>query len=886
MRDAGVGGGGGGVAKGLHSVGEAVAACLQGRFPSCGHLVLEWFRLRFGWDLEEPAVVGVCAQRMFAFYFPRCTVGLGECEDGVRTGDMALFRSGRTAHVGVVVRRGAVLWLLHCGTGGGAPVLERLSVVRGRLRFSGFFRAERGADAVFGVGGEEVVPARDFVTGALLLIALIGVIAGVDYLIDALTPDVPEFDGDGPGRSDNYSFSGANNRLRLWRPLQLPFGIYRQYPDLGSFPYSEFDDDGNEYRKMVLNAGLGDLQAGDLYIGKTPAADFYGVGFANLEGGLLGSSANLDIDYLATVPGGVNFFGNIVIPGFAFFDIYNDGTHLLHLDEGLLVYVNSVAVNWSTSPVTLTGLAKGDYVTLSNSAHADKKARLEFAEGLDLGVEESVFVEEGVKIANGTEAATGQWITRVLPAAGGERVLVNLSARLYKLNDSGDYETQTSVFEVEWRGVGETAWVGVVAAVDGSLPAGVSTSGTNRFSCSHDSDKFFRRTVVLDLAGRGGEDVEVRVRRIGVDSDDNKVFDEMSVHSFVMVFPNTAYQAGQHLFAFAARADNDLNGRIDKINHLTYARAPVWRAGAWTAAAERTTNPAAWFRWFCLGGRDAAGEVLFGLGLAAADLDEEGLGAWFAFCDGVGLECNGILDSDLTCDAVLRRVAAAGRAHASWASGRLGVWVEAPWEVVAAVLTEDDVVAGSLRVTPAVRRNFDGVALNYRDAGAEYQQRTLRVAVPGVAAPGRFSRSDAWGVTAVGVAQEEAELRAAKMGVGGASVKFRVSALRLGLSVGDVVTLRHRDFGGEAARRWRVRSLRFEGEAAISVTAEVDSDALFAAYLPAADAGQVLTAAGDFIVMDGGRGVLTVPDVVRNFVLVGGRRLRLDAAGEGRFVFA
>ena len=101
-------------------------------------------------------------------------------------------------------------------------------------------------------------------------ISLVGMFA-LNLLI---RPRIPK--GDGGGQAERqYSLSSGSNRVRRYAPVQLLLGTHRMFPDLESQPYTEYDEDGDQFLAQVFDFGIGEnLAQGPLHLGETELIEY------------------------------------------------------------------------------------------------------------------------------------------------------------------------------------------------------------------------------------------------------------------------------------------------------------------------------------------------------------------------------------------------------------------------------------------------------------------------------------------------------------------------------------------------------------------------------------------------------------------------------------
>ena len=133
---------------------------------------------------------------------------------------------------------------------------------------------------------------------------------------------------------------------------------------------------------------------------------------------------------------------------------------------------------------------------------------------------------------------------------------------------------------------------------------------------------------------------------------------------------------------YRIKANDQLNGVVNELNGIVSTKIPTWNGSAWTTQSwnsgtqsydgvSTSSNPAAIYRYIHLG--LAGGEVL-----TSASMDDDGLGAWYEFCEDEGLTYNRVINFRTTIDEIRREVAAAGSASPDFVDGKWGVLIDQP----------------------------------------------------------------------------------------------------------------------------------------------------------------------------------------------------------------
>lgn len=141
--------------------------------------------------------------------------------------------------------------------------------------------------------------------------------------------------------------------------------------------------------------------------------------------------------------------------------------------------------------------------------------------------------------------------------------------------------------------------------------------------------------------------------------------------------------------AFRIKATDQLNGIVQQLNAIVSLKIPTWNGSAWTTSTSASSNPAAIFRYILTGAPNKKP-------VAAANINDAQLGAWFTFCATNGLAFDQVLDFQLSVRDILQDVANAGKASPAY--------VDDKWTVVIEQ-TRSTIVQ---HFTPRNTRNFAG----------------------------------------------------------------------------------------------------------------------------------------------------------------------------------
>ena len=186
---------------------------------------------------------------------------------------------------------------------------------------------------------------------------------------------------------------------------------------------------------------------------------------------------------------------------------------------------------------------------------------------------------------------------------------------------------------------------------------------------------------------------EVQIKRFAaeVNLTNERVFDRADWSDLRSFNTNTqpVLLSGIAKSAFRIKATDQLNGVVDQLNALVSLKIPTWTGSAWTTATSVTSNPAAIFRYVLRGAPNKKP-------VAAANVNDAALGAWFTFCATNGLAFDQVVDFQLSVRDLLQDVANAGKASPAYIDDKWTVVIEQPRSTVVQ------------HFTPRNTRNFAG----------------------------------------------------------------------------------------------------------------------------------------------------------------------------------
>lgn len=140
--------------------------------------------------------------------------------------------------------------------------------------------------------------------------------------------------------------------------------------------------------------------------------------------------------------------------------------------------------------------------------------------------------------------------------------------------------------------------------------------------------------------------------------------------------------------AYRIRATDQLNGVIDQLNAVVGVKVPTWNGSSWSGL-EVSRNPAACYRRVLTGAANKKAR-------SSSQIDNDGLGAWYEYCEAQGLHYDRVLDDVVSVRDRLQDIAAAGFAAPRLVDGKWGVIVDRPKSAIVQ------------HFTPRNSRNFRG----------------------------------------------------------------------------------------------------------------------------------------------------------------------------------
>ena len=334
-------------------------------------------------------------------------------------------------------------------------------------------------------------------------------------------------------------------------------------------------------------------------------------------------------------------------------------------------------------------------------------------------------------ISGATNIDVGDQVVREL-AGNGEKIQFDVVYRAFRIANNGAYATTHIRLRFEWRKVGSATWNSLEDVV-------LESEDLNTY----------RRTFSYDV--ENAEAIEVRITRLtdGISNsmpDNDDMFEERSVERDVGV-PNirlfqrdtrAADYDRENRDALIIRASGQLSGAVPQYHAIVEQIVPVLTNGVWdntvsTFIDGHSNNPAAVFRFVCIGETDRQGNRIYGANITA--LHEASIQAWYQYCLEQGFTFNYVQQTDESLDVVLRRICTAGRASPQFYGMQLGVVYDNEGAVPQALYTADNMILRSYNVTYQTDNNAQGVVARFINPNNDWQTDEIRTTIPGVTQP-------------------------------------------------------------------------------------------------------------------------------------------------------
>ncbi|KKN90080.1 hypothetical protein LCGC14_0231930 [marine sediment metagenome] len=542
-----------------------------------------------------------------------------------------------------------------------------------------------------------------------------------NLLINAIAPPpMPKMRSMTTGRisserdSPTLFIQGARNQFHPFGVIPRVLGKHLMVPPYGARPFTETVGD-DQYVRMIFCYGYGPITIEDRRIGETTISAFEEVerefrrGFktsqitdqgnwaAGVQKTFSTGDVNTATDVITVTSHGYNdddevFFLSSEVPedlpaplveGKPYY-ASSTTTHTLKLvtavedpvlteidlsdvGTGTHTITKSDSVSYPSSPdfgdkytVTTPGRVDGvDYITgdviIFNDTAADSSSDSWDKNGdQPLKLYTDDVYEESLSIL--LTQASG-WSLRTTQASTDDiSIDITFYRGLVQFSGAGSKGDQTVELEIEssLTGVGDWKKHEVTYDDDGEeISYSVTARQTNAV----------RRSIHWRVDTQGQYDV--RIRRTTADTEDTKIFDEMTWSALRSITDQDPINmSGIALEAVRIKATDQLRGVVDQWNAIVQSIILDWTGSAWVLAP--TSNPASCYREVLQGSAN-------GKPVADSRMDLSNLQDWHDYCATNGFEFNMVRDFVSTVHETLMDIAAVGRSAKSVIDGKWGV---------------------------------------------------------------------------------------------------------------------------------------------------------------------------------------------------------------------
>ncbi|HTF63176.1 MAG TPA: hypothetical protein VK638_10740, partial [Edaphobacter sp.] len=287
-----------------------------------------------------------------------------------------------------------------------------------------------------------------------------------------------------------------------------------------------------------------------------------------------------------------------------------------------------------------------------------------------IGTNPSLFSQDVTEAAAGNTLNTdGATATRTSSANSDELSIdLNWASGLFGLDSSGSTVAVTCRVRIEYSPMGTGVWTGVGGSTPGftvSTPA-ATPSGDSIYVLNGERKAI--RVGVRWKVANGQYDVRVtRVSTSWGTSDPTTRVGDLTWSIIRSIRYTTVSTTGTKKLAMRIKATDQLSGNISQFNCIISQPIPVWHPDTGVWVTEFSNNPAFVFRWLL---RDCPANPRR---IDESRIDDEVLIAWAAECDLKEYCYSNTLDQGTTLYALLKDVAAAGRASFNIRNGKYGV---------------------------------------------------------------------------------------------------------------------------------------------------------------------------------------------------------------------
>lgn len=560
-----------------------------------------------------------------------------------------------------------------------------------------------------------------------------------------------------------YSLSGGSNSIRQYAPMQVVMGQHRVFPDYGSKPYTELHGD-DQYLYQIFNFGLSSLQITDLKIGDSPISNYADISlcWSDANGNLPGFPGNVDTTEGASLVRGEDWIVRTSAADTTRIAVDIEGTCYYTGDAGLLPCTVRVEAQYRPAGGSWAPMMYGTDVTYTTGYWSLQTTEI--------------------------DTSNDQYITRTIQHAYAK---------------TGHYEGETQLVR-SWVEYGDSGpvvhdiygtwrWASFSSGFASDGPQPIYTT-VDHVNIAHGASQTPQRhTFAIDVAS-GVYDVRVRLTSAASSQGEIAVGDSRGGYTYSFSAlrsyqEDTASYTGQTRLGMVIRASGQLSGTISKLSAMASAYTWAVIGGEWRWVP--TSNPAWWYLDFARGRKNSKGEKLYGCHLSDDQIDIDGIVAWAAFCDAEGLTLGLVLDTQQSSSDTLNDIARCGLASPSRATGKQGVvWDKRNASPVAA-FGMSNIIKGSFSVKYVTENLADEIVVSYIDKDQGWEQKQVRVTIPGVTNPQRTSTLELKGCTNAAMAWKYANIQAAAQVYRRRTITWDADMEGTVCQRGDVVLLQH-----------------------------------------------------------------------------------------------
>lgn len=364
-------------------------------------------------------------------------------------------------------------------------------------------------------------------------------------------------------------------------------------------------------------------------------------------------------------------------------------------------------------------------------------------------------------------SGNGPWVQRTT-SIDTLQFSIDLEMNLFKINNSGAYESLSVTLEVQYSIAGANNWINAETGVkyqeqyisgyeygwdgEGSSLYPIYSwrdvlypAGTAKYSNA--TSKPLRASIVLSIP-KGQYDIRIRkVTKNDLSTSAQNVVTWTQLKSFQ---DDTNNYEGQSVVALNIKASGQLSGALEDFNYIATAKPmPYWNGSAWVTATNTNdglSNPGAQILMLARG-IYSGDKLIAGLGWDDSRIDIESLKAFMVWCTSKNFKFDAHVQNAMSMADLFSSIAYAGMGTLSWDAGKLGVsWMDedAPIE---GVINMGNIKARTFSVSYAGSDRADEIEYGYFDKAQNNQWNSLRVKSPNVTVPQSTARLSNIGIT-------------------------------------------------------------------------------------------------------------------------------------------